>query len=223
MAQASEAETMDEGVGQAAARDAVSSLAAARIAGRYDVLGLLGSGGMGNVYRVRDVELDEVVALKFLRRELPASPKILERFRQVARLARRVTHANVARTFDIGEHAGEKFLTMEFVNGESLGATRMGDTELILQHLERTRGIARHAPADIAAMGRADVDALVGLLADRPWFFGDAPTKTDASAFGLLAVAIKSPLPTPVCTYAREQPTLAAFVDRGLARFFPDG
>ena len=93
-----------------------------RIAGRYEVLSLLGSGGMGTVYRARDVELDELVALKVLRRDLVDSPGMLARFRQEAKLARRVTHRNVARTFDIGEHEGEKFLTMEFVDGEALSS-----------------------------------------------------------------------------------------------------
>lgn len=92
------------------------------VADRYEVLGLLGSGGMGTVYRARDRELDELVALKMLRRQIAASPGILERFRQEVKLARRVTHRNVARTFDIGEHAGGKFLTMELVDGEMLGA-----------------------------------------------------------------------------------------------------
>jgi glutathione S-transferase len=84
------------------------------------------------------------------------------------------------------------------------------------------RGIARHTQAEIESTGRADVDALVALLGDQPWFFGDAPVKADASAFGLLAATIKSPLQTPVCSYARAQPTLVAYVDRALAHFFPE-
>jgi glutathione S-transferase len=84
------------------------------------------------------------------------------------------------------------------------------------------RGIARHAPEEVAAMGRVDVDALATWLGDNAWFIGDAPTKVDASAFGLLAVSIRSPLPTPVCTYARTKPNLVAFVDRVLARYFAD-
>ena len=90
------------------------------IADRYEVLGLLGVGGMGAVYKVRDRELDEVVALKMLRQELAYAPDIVERFRREVKLARRVTHPNVARTFDLGEHAGERFLTMELIEGESL-------------------------------------------------------------------------------------------------------
>jgi len=83
------------------------------------------------------------------------------------------------------------------------------------------RGLARHTPAEIEALGRADVDALVALLGDQPFFLGDAPTKTDASAFGLLAVTLRSGLPGPVASYARALPALAAFVDRALARFLP--
>jgi serine/threonine-protein kinase len=97
-------------------------------AGRYEILGLVGSGGMGTVYRARDSELDEVVALKLLRREVMDQPGMLDRFRQEVKLARRVTHRNVARTYDIGESEGDKFLTMEFVEGEALSArlTREG-------------------------------------------------------------------------------------------------
>jgi glutathione S-transferase len=84
------------------------------------------------------------------------------------------------------------------------------------------RGIARHSAAEVEGMGRADVDALSAWLADRDWFITDHPTKADASAFGLLAVAIRSGLPTPVCTYTRSRPNLVAFVDRMLARLFPD-
>ena len=90
------------------------------LAGRYELLSLLGVGGMGAVYRVQDLELGEVVALKMLRRELVDDPISLARFRQEVKLARRVTHKNVARTYDLGAHLGDKFLTMEFIDGESL-------------------------------------------------------------------------------------------------------
>jgi serine/threonine-protein kinase len=105
-----------------------SELAHSIIAGRYEILGLLGVGGMGRVYRALDRELGETVALKVLHRSLVDSDEMIERFRQEVRLARRVTHRNVARTFDIGEHRepgrhdGEKFLTMELVAGEALSA-----------------------------------------------------------------------------------------------------
>ena len=91
------------------------------LAGRYELLGMLGAGAMGTVYRACDKELDEIVALKVLKKEL-ASVDMLDRFRREVKLARKVTHRNVARTYDIGEDGGDRFLTMEFVEGEMLAA-----------------------------------------------------------------------------------------------------
>ena len=95
-----------------------------RLADRYTVLSLLGVGGMGSVYRVHDEALDEIVALKLLRRELVGDPRERARFRQEVKLARRVAHPNVARVFDLGEANGEVFLTMEYIEGTTL-ATRL--------------------------------------------------------------------------------------------------
>ncbi|MFT3769458.1 MAG: protein kinase [Minicystis sp.] len=113
------------------------------LAHRYEILALLGTGGMGTVYRARDRELEEYVALKVLRRDLVDAPGILERFRREVKLARRVTHRNVARVFDIGEHAGEKFLTMEFVDGEPLSAALAREGALsVPRAIEIARAIA---------------------------------------------------------------------------------
>jgi serine/threonine-protein kinase len=103
---------------------------------RYEILALIGSGGMGNVYRARDLELDELCALKVLRPELSRSTDLVEHFRREVKLARRVTHPNVARVFDIGEHGGERILTMELVEGEPLsrrlaGAGRLPVAEVV--------------------------------------------------------------------------------------------
>ena len=103
-----------------------SLLGAAIVAGRYHILGLVGAGGMGTVYRARDAVLDEMVALKVLHRGFADNDAAMTRFRQEVKLARRVTHRNVARTFDIGEHAGDSYLTMEYVDGASL-ARRLQD------------------------------------------------------------------------------------------------
>ena len=81
---------------------AEGALQGALIAGRYRILGRLGEGGMGTVYLARDLELDETMALKVLRAELLDAPDSLERFRREVKLARRVTHRGVARTYDIG-------------------------------------------------------------------------------------------------------------------------
>ncbi len=84
---------------------------------RYEVEAPIGRGGMGAVYRVRDRKLDEVVALKLLTLD---TERAVEGFLREVRLARRVTHPNVARTHDLGEHAGAHFLTMEYVRGTAL-------------------------------------------------------------------------------------------------------
>ncbi len=95
------------------------------LASRYEVLSILGAGAMGTVLRVHDRELDETLALKVL--HLPHAPwdvardsRAIDRFRQEVKLARRVTHKNVARTFELGESGGLRFITMELVEGESL-------------------------------------------------------------------------------------------------------
>jgi eukaryotic-like serine/threonine-protein kinase len=90
------------------------------LGGRYEILDLLGQGGMGAVYKVRDRELDRLVVLKVIRPELANSPDILERFKQELILARQVTHKNVIRIYDLGEADRVKFLTMEYVEGRDL-------------------------------------------------------------------------------------------------------
>jgi len=90
-------------------------------AGRYEVKEILGAGGMGIVYRAFDRELQEPVAIKTLRPEALAGGNVaLERFKQEIKLARRIAHRNVVRTYDLGEVGGTYFLTMEYVEGTSL-------------------------------------------------------------------------------------------------------
>jgi TolB-like protein len=89
-------------------------------AGRYTLLAKIGRGGMGTVYRARDTLVGDVVALKMLEVEEGQGRELLERFRREVRLARRISHPHVARTHDLGEHAGHLFLTMEYVQGEDL-------------------------------------------------------------------------------------------------------
>ena len=81
---------------------------------------MLGEGGMGAVYKARDIELDRIIALKVIRPELASNPEILQRFKQELILARQVTDRNVIRIFDLGEANGIRFITMEYVEGESL-------------------------------------------------------------------------------------------------------
>ncbi len=90
------------------------------LGGRFELLALLGEGGMGAVWRARDRELDELVALKLIRPELAADGAMVARFRSEVKLARRVTHRHVARIFEVGTLDGEAYFTMELVEGPSL-------------------------------------------------------------------------------------------------------
>jgi len=87
---------------------------------RYEIIRLLGQGGMGVVYRARDRALDREVALKVIRADMAANPQVLNRFKQELILARQITHRNVIRIFDLGQAEGLKFITMEFIEGEDL-------------------------------------------------------------------------------------------------------
>jgi tetratricopeptide (TPR) repeat protein len=87
---------------------------------RYEILAILGQGGMGAVYKARDTELDRLVALKVIRPELTTNPEMLSRFKQELILARQITHRNVVRTFDLGQADGFKFITMEYLEGQDL-------------------------------------------------------------------------------------------------------
>ncbi len=89
-------------------------------ANRYEVKEILGAGGMGVVYRALDRELQEPVAIKTLKPEAMLNASALERFKQEIRLARKIAHRNVVRTYDLGELNGIYYLTMEYVEGTSL-------------------------------------------------------------------------------------------------------
>ena len=87
------------------------------LGGRYRIIGLLGRGGMGEVYRATDMMLGQSVALKFLPEEAASNPRLLERFHGEVRVARQVSHPNVCRVYDIGEIEGMPFISMEYVDG----------------------------------------------------------------------------------------------------------
>jgi HAMP domain-containing protein/predicted Ser/Thr protein kinase len=87
---------------------------------RYEIKSVLGVGGMGMVYKANDKELGESVAIKTLKPEMSADSNALERFKSEIKLARRISHRNVVRTYDLGEINGLYYLTMEYVEGKSL-------------------------------------------------------------------------------------------------------
>ena len=95
------------------------------LAGRYRIAGLLGRGGMGEVYRATDLTLGQAVALKFLPESLARDERALARFYNEVRIARQVTHPNVCRVYDIGHVEGQHYISMEFVDGEDLASLLM--------------------------------------------------------------------------------------------------
>jgi hypothetical protein len=118
------------------------------LAGRYRIIALLGKGGMGEVYRADDLTLGQAVALKFLPDEAARDEGLLERFRNEVRIARRVSHPNVCRVYDVGDVDGHTFFTMEYVDGEDLASLlrRIGR----LPH-DKALDIARQLCAGLAA------------------------------------------------------------------------
>ncbi|HEY7188435.1 MAG TPA: serine/threonine-protein kinase, partial [Vicinamibacterales bacterium] len=115
---------------------------------RYRIVGLLGRGGMGDVYRADDLKLGQPVALKFLPTSLAGDPVRRERFFAEVRIARQLAHPNVCRVYDIAEHDGQHFLSMEYIDGEDLAS--------LLQRIgylsnEKALDITRQLTAGLAA------------------------------------------------------------------------
>ena len=94
----------------------------ATLEARYEIAALVGSGGMGKVYRARDRETNEIVAIKVLLPDIAGDPAMAERFKNELRLSRRITHKNVCRIYDFNRIGDVAFITMEYVDGESLRA-----------------------------------------------------------------------------------------------------
>src|SRR5215213_10860678 len=90
------------------------------IAGRYRVAGILGAGGMGEVYRAEDTKLGQTVAVKVLPARLARDSQLLGRLHDEVRLGRQIAHPNVCRIYDIAEYGGAHFVAMEYVDGEDL-------------------------------------------------------------------------------------------------------
>ena len=121
---------------------------------RYRIVGLLGRGGMGEVYRAEDLTLGQPVALKFLPEALSADGGALARFHREVRVARQISHRNVCRVYDIGEAEGLPFLSMEYVRGEELSSVlkRFGRLPA-----DKATAIARQLCAGLAAAHEAGV------------------------------------------------------------------
>ena len=139
---------------QSSASDGGRFLPGQVLAERYRIIGLLGRGGMGEVYRADDLKLGIPVALKFLPEAFSRDEARLERFFNEVRTARQVSHPNVCRVHDLGEVDGHHFLSMEYVDGEDLGTLlrRIG-------RLPRDKAVqlARQMCAGLAAAHEEDI------------------------------------------------------------------
>jgi serine/threonine-protein kinase len=124
------------------------------LASRYRIIGLLGKGGMGEVYKAEDIKLAQTVALKFLPDKLEKDKFARERFHAEVRTARQVSHPNVCRVFDIGEIDGRHFLSMEFIDGDDLSSLlrRVGRLPS-----ERAIEIARQLCVGLSAIHHAGI------------------------------------------------------------------
>jgi Protein kinase domain len=136
------------GLGSSSTPSSIPFAPGAIIAGRYRLVSLLGRGGMGEVYRADDLTLDQTVALKFLPAGVADNSDRLAQFHAELRIARQVSHKNVCRLYDLGEHEGRRFLTMEYVDGEDL-ATLLRRIGRLPQ--DKAIEIARQLCAGIAA------------------------------------------------------------------------
>src|SRR5262249_21642236 len=96
-----------------------SALRTERI-GKYEILGHIATGGMGEVYKARDCDLDRVVALKILPAEMAKQPTTLERFKREAKAAALLRHENVVTIYDVGEVSGTYYIALEFIEGTDL-------------------------------------------------------------------------------------------------------
>ncbi len=116
--------------------------------GDYEVLAELGSGGMGRVYRARDLTLQRLVALKTLASQLGRDPAFVQRFLNEARSAARLNHPNIVQIYSFGSLDGTYYLAMEYVDGYSLGTYvrrepfREEDAVVIVRHAARALAVA---------------------------------------------------------------------------------
>jgi len=97
-------------------------------AGRYQIIEELGKGGMGKVYKANDTEIKEKVALKLIKPEIAVDKKTIERFQNELKFARKISHRNVCRMYDLNKEEGSYYITMEYIEGEDLKSSirRMG-------------------------------------------------------------------------------------------------
>ena len=131
---------------------AAPSLTPGARVGPYEVLALLGEGGMGQVYRARDVRLSREVALKVVHAELAPDPERLRRFEHEAKAAGTLNHPNIVAVYDTGQHDGAPYIVSELLQGETL-RDRMATGALGVRKSVELRGPDRARPRGRAREG----------------------------------------------------------------------
>src|SRR5881392_4062235 len=116
---------------------------AMQVVGNYELVAKIAEGGMGAIYRGRDLQTGQVVAVKIMPAHMAANPILLKRFEQEFRAASRMDHPNIVRAIDYGDSGDSPYLVMEFVEGESLGQKLERDGKMV--EVEAIRIIAQVA------------------------------------------------------------------------------
>ena len=124
------------------------------IANRYKILEALGQGGMGAVYKAEDIELNRLVALKVIRSDMANDGDLLQRFKQEILLASKITDRHIVRIFDLGDGDGFKFITMEYVEGETLSSILAHGGKLAV---EEALGIVRQILQGLESAHRENI------------------------------------------------------------------
>jgi serine/threonine protein kinase len=105
----------------------VASIASGSRLGPYEIVSLIGEGGMGQVYRARDTRLDRTVAIKILQ-GIPGDPELRLRFEREAKTLSSLSHPYICALFDVGRHEGVDYLVMEHLEGQTLARRRQAGT-----------------------------------------------------------------------------------------------
>ena len=111
--------------------------------GRYEVVSPLGAGGMGEVYRARDTELQREVALKILPEEFSSDPDRVMRFEREAKATAALSHPNVLTVFDVGREGGRTYLVFEMLDGSTLAEVMKGGALRTREALDYAGQVAR--------------------------------------------------------------------------------
>src|SRR5262245_61763524 len=101
-------------------QDSVTFQPGELVSGRFRIVRFIARGGMGELYQAEDLELNEQVALKTIRSEIASDERVNQRFRREVQLARKITHPNICRIFDLFQSSSVVFVTMELLEGETL-------------------------------------------------------------------------------------------------------